>query len=249
MRKSTTVLLRGTLVATTALAGAAHGGAAQAAPATGQATGAITGTIEFSGTAPDPVVLEMAADPFCLASHQGEVVTAETLVINDNGTVRWAFVYVKEGAAASSGAAARVALNQQGCTYQPHVMGMQAGGTVQITNSDRTLHNVNAQPLNNPGFNVAQPIPGMSIERSFPDPEVMILVRCDVHPWMQAFIGVVPHPFFDVSGEDGSFELQGLPAGDYVIEAWHETLGVRTLNVSVTAGQTATADFSFGADR
>ncbi len=75
----------------------------------------------------------------------------------------------------------------------------------------------------------------------------MILVRCDVHPWMQAFIGVVPHPFFGVSGEDGTFELQGLPAGDYVIEAWHETLGAQTLNVSVSAGQAAPADFNFGA--
>ena len=252
MRKSTAILLRGTLAALTALAsaaGAAHGGAALFAEATGQGTGSITGIIQFSGTAPKPVMLEMAADPFCLAAHQGEVVTTETLVINDNGTVRWAFVYVKEGAPASSGSATHVVLNQQGCIYRPHVMGMQAGGTVQITNSDRTLHNVNVQPRSNPGFNVAQPIPGMSIERSFPSSEVMILVRCDVHSWMQAFIGVVPHPFFDVSGEDGSFELQGLPAGDYAIEAWHETLGAQTLNVSVAAGQAATADFSFGADR
>ena len=252
MRKSTTIPLGGTLIALitlSSIAGAVHDGAGFVAENTEQATGSVAGTIRFGGMAPDPLLLEMAADPFCLVSHQGEVVTTETLVINDNGTVRWAFVYVKEGAPASSGSATQVVLNQQGCIYQPHVMGMQAGGTIQITNSDRTLHNINIQPRSNPGFNVAQPIPGMSIGRSFSTAEVMILVRCDVHPWMRAFIGVVPHPFFDVSGEDGAFDLQGLPAGDYVLEAWHETLGTQTLNVSVVAGQTATADFSFAADR
>ena len=216
-----------------------------------QATGSISGAVRFVGSPPDPAILQMAADPFCLTAHQGETVTADNVVVNDNGTLRWVFVYVRDPGAAGRSASPLplVELNQVACVYQPRVLGMQAGATIKITNSDTTLHNVNVQAANNPSFNVAQPILGMSIERSFASPEVMIPVKCDVHGWMQAYIGVLPHLFFAVTGGDGAFDISGLPPGDHVVEAWHETLGTRTLSVSVVAGAAASADFSFGNER
>ena len=225
--------------------------ATEEAPTAVQASGSISGSVRFAGSPPDAAILQMAADPFCLTAHPGETVTAENLVVNDNGTLRWVFVYVREPGAAGRGASGLqpVELNQVACVYQPRVLGMQAGGTIKVTNSDTTLHNVNVQAANNPSFNVAQPIPGMSIERTFASPEVMIPVKCDVHSWMQAYVGVLPHSFFAVTGADGAFDISGLPAGDYVVEAWHETLGVRTLSVTVAAGTSSSADFSFGNDR
>ncbi len=216
-----------------------------------QATGSISGAVRFVGSPPDPAILQMAADPFCLTAHQGEIVTVDNLVVNDNGTLRWVFVYVRDPGAVARPASPPppVELNQVACVYQPRVLGMQAGATLKITNSDSTLHNVNVRAANNPSFNIAQPIPGMSIERSFGNAEVMIPVKCDVHGWMQAYVGVLPHPYFAVTGADGAFDISGLAAGDYVVEAWHETLGTRSLNLTVVAGAAASADFSFGDER
>ncbi len=235
-----------TTVAATAMAGTGIDGTAIVGTA-----GSIEGSVLYSGVAPQRAVLQMAADPFCVAAHGGQTVLSEQLVVNDNRTLRWAFVHIREAPPGSlpAGSADTVALNQVACMYVPRVAGLQAGGTLRVTNSDQTLHNVSVQPLNNPSFNVAQPIPGMSTERSFDNAEIMIPVRCDVHPWMRAYIGVVPHSYFDVSGEDGSFRLDGVPPGEYVLEAWHETLGTQTMSVTVREGQTASADFTFGGDR
>ena len=216
-----------------------------------QATGSISGAVRFFGSQPDPAILQMAADPFCLIAHQGETVTAENVVVNDNGTLRGVFVYVRDLGATDAAVptAQPVELNQVACVYEPRVLGMQTGATIKITNSDTTLHNVNVQAANNPPFNVAQPIPGMSIERSFASPEVMIPIKCDVHAWMRAYVGVLPHPYFAVTDEDGAFDISGLPAGDYVLEAWHETLGTQTMSMTLAAGTLATANFSFGSER
>ena len=172
-------------------------------------------------------------------------------MVNANGTLRSVFVYIRDSDAigASVPIAQPVELNQVACVYQPRVLGVQTGATIKITNSDTTLHNVNVQATNNPSFNVAQPIPGMSIERSFANPEVMIPVKCDVHSWMRSYIGVLPHPYFAVTGKDGAFDISGLPAGDYVLEAWHETLGTRTMSMKVEAGALAIANFSFAKER
>jgi len=216
-----------------------------------QATGSISGVVRFVGSQPDSAILQMVADPFCLIAHQGKTVTVENLVVNANGTLRSVFVYIRDSDAigASVPIAQPVELNQVACVYQPRVLGVQTGATIKITNSDTTLHNVNVQATNNPSFNVAQPIPGMSIERSFANPEVMIPVKCDVHSWMRAYIGVLPHPYFAVTGKDGAFDISGLPAGDYVLEAWHETLGTRTMSMKVEAGALAIANFSFAKER
>ncbi len=210
--------------------------------------GNITGAVSFGGDAPQAQVLQMAADPFCMTAHAGSDVTAQRLVVNDNGTIRYVFVYVKEGleGKAFAAAAASTQLNQTGCMYDPHMIGMQAGQSLTIVNDDDTLHNINAQPANNDGFNFAQPVKGMTTEVTFDTAEIMIPVKCDVHPWMQAYIGVVGHPYFAVTGAEGGFTINNLPAGDYVIAAWHETEGEQTQAVTVGANETAEVAFTFG---
>lgn len=234
--------------------GDAGGAATTPAPAAGAIDpasvtdpGTISGTINFGGDAPQPQVLQMAADPFCMTAHSGEQVYSQQLVVNDNSTLRHVFVYVKgglEGTFVTPGEA--VTLNQTGCMYEPHVMGIQTDQTMTILNSDDTLHNVNAQPANNEPFNFAQAFSGMENQRTFANEEVMIAVKCDVHPWMQGFIGVVSHPYFAVSGEDGSFSINNLPAGTYTVGAVHETLGEQEQSVTVDANGTAEVSFDFG---
>ena len=221
-------------------------GAAEPPPAEASApigSAVISGTAMFEGDAPSPSRLRLDAD--CSALHEGPVMS-ENVVIND-GKLANVFVYVKEGLGERTFAppAEPVVIDQQGCIYHPHVFGIQVGQTLKILNSDPFLHNINAQAEVNRPFNFGMPKQGDERERSFRVPEVMVHIKCDVHPWMSAYAGVVAHPFFAVSGEDGSFSIEGLPAGEYVLEAWHEEFGTMTQTVTVTDGGAATADFTF----
>jgi hypothetical protein len=136
-------------------------------------------------------------------------------------------------------------IDQKGCQYLPHVQGVMVGQKVKIVNSDPTLHNIHAHAKANPEFNQGQPFQGMEMEKVFDKVEVMIPFRCDVHPWMASYMGVLDHPFFAVSKADGSFEIPNLPPGSYTLEAWHESLGTQTADVTVAAGAPADANFSF----
>jgi hypothetical protein len=138
-----------------------------------------------------------------------------------------------------------VSLDQQGCRYSPHVFGIQTGQTLEILNSDPTLHNIHAMPANNREFNTGQPIQGMKTEQSFENVEVMVPFKCDVHGWMNAYAGVLDHPYFAVTTADGGFELSNVPPGTYTVEAWHETLGTQTQSVTVDASGTAEVSFTF----
>ena len=186
----------------------------------------------------------MNSDPVCV--KEATNTETEYYVVGDGGGLGNVFVYVKEGLSGSYPAATdTVVLDQQGCRYTPHVFGVQVGQTVQITNSDPTLHNIHATPAVNPEFNTGQPIQGMSMERTFDEVEVMVPFKCDVHGWMNAYVGVLDHPYFATTGPDGAFDISNLPAGNYVIEAWHEMLGVQTQNVTVGDGATAEVSFTF----
>ena len=210
--------------------------------------GAISGTINFVGDAPEGMVLQMAADPYCLTSHAGTEVVSQRVVVNDNATLRYVFVYVKEGLDQTfTTSADTVELSQEGCMYAPHVLGLQTNQTLSVVNNDDALHNINGQPTEsgNVPFNFAQPIKGMTADRTFASAEI-IPVKCDVHPWMQAFIVVTNHPYFAVSSADGSFTINNLPAGDYVVAAWHETMDEQTQNITVGANATAEISFDFG---
>jgi hypothetical protein len=136
-------------------------------------------------------------------------------------------------------------LDQRGCRYTPHVFGVQVGQPVEIVNSDPTLHNVHAMPKTNDEFNFGQPVQGMRMRRTFSKPEVMVPVRCDVHGWMNAYAGVVTHPFHAVTTADGAFAIKGLPPGKYTLEAWHERLGTQTQTITIDGKKDATATFSF----
>lgn len=206
----------------------------------------ITGTVQFEGTAPPPEPINMADEPTCAEKHGSEGPHRETVAVNDNGTLRNVFVHVAEGLGDRRFATAddEKLMDQDGCVYQPHVMGVQTGQTITFRNSDGLLHNINAQADQNRSFNISQP-QNMESEREFSQPEVMVPVRCDVHGWMEAYIGVVDHPYFAVTGDDGTFTIENLPPGDYTIEAWHERYGTQTMQVSVAAQETGETSFTF----
>jgi len=173
---------------------------------------------------------------------------SEDVIVNDNGTLRNVFVYVKSGL--PSGRTYEVPkepviIEQKGCEYIPHVFGMMAKQLLLIKNDDDTLHNIHAMPTVNEEFNKGQPAGSPDLKRTFTKPEVMVHFKCDVHPWMSAYVGVMDNPFYSVTGADGTFVLKGLPAGDYEIVAWHEKYGEQSQKVKVADGETKTVDFKF----
>ena len=209
------------------------------------AAGDVTGKVSFAGNAPKPARIMMNADPVCVKQHKTPVV-GEEVVVNTNGTLKNVLVYVKEGLGSRKfdPPSAKLEFDQQGCRYNPHVLGIQVGQELEIVNGDPTLHNVHSLSKENAQFNVAQPKQGMRLTKKFDKPEVF-KVKCEVHTWMGAYIGVFSHPYFAVTSDDGSFKLKNLPAGDYTIEAWHEKYGTQTLKVKVAASGAATADFKY----
>ncbi len=207
--------------------------------------GDVSGKVSFQGTAPKATLLRMDADKVCKTAHK-DPQKSEEVIVNSNNTLKNVLVYVKDGLGSKKfdAPSKKLTFDQKGCMYTPHVLGIQAGQELEVMNSDPTLHNVHSLSKDNPSFNVAQPMKGMKRSFKFDKPEVF-KVKCEVHTWMGAYIGVFSHPFFAVTGDDGSFTLSKLPAGEYTIEAWHEKYGTQTAKVKVDAAGKATADFKF----
>ena len=219
-----------------------------AAGRSSQAGGTVTGKVRFTGAKPLMAKIDMSDESVCKAKYTAPP-TEETVVVNPNGTLTNVFVYVDSGLPANYTAPAPtedVVLDQNGCRYHPHVLGIRVGQKLAIKNSDGILHNIKAMGKLNRTFNVSQPT-SMTTERVFTAREVMVPLECNVHGWMQAYLGVLPHPFFAVTGTDGSFSLKGLPPGTYTIKAWHEKYGTQVATVTVTAGGAKTQDFTFTA--
>lgn len=226
---------------------AEEAGAESMAAVVDEATaGSISGSVAFQGTAPEATPIDMSEEAVCLEKYE-EPPTTETVVVNENGTLRNVFVYVKEGLGDLEFPVPSepVVLDQSGCRYQPHVFGLQVGQDLRIRNSDGVLHNINAKPQVNRGFNISQPVV-METRRQFRTPEVMVRFECDVHGWMQAYDGVLDHPYHSVTGEDGSFSLSSLPPGTYVIEVWHEVYGTHSQEVTVGENEDVEVSFTFG---
>lgn len=210
--------------------------------------GTVAGTIRFSGKAPAPVAIDMAQDPACGLATKTPNET-EQYVVHD-GKLANVFVYIQDGLGnrVYLPPATPVVLDQKGCRYVPHVIGVMAGQPVEFRNSDPTMHNVHVIPPagNNPtGFDISQPPMGGTQQHVFRTPALMVPVRCNNHPWMEAFINVAANPFFAVTGPDGHFEIHGLPPGNYTLTAVQEKLGTKTQSISIASQQTTQADFTF----
>ncbi|HSK65117.1 MAG TPA: carboxypeptidase regulatory-like domain-containing protein [Pyrinomonadaceae bacterium] len=219
-------------------------------------TGTISGVISFEGEPPAPRKIDTSADPACGQANPN--LTTDDTVVKD-GKLANAFIYIKEGTVESGGKkvddftwtppATAVNLDQNGCHYKPHVLGIQVNQKLSVTNSDKTQHNVHPTPKNNPEWNQTQAVGAGPIEKTFARPETLIPVKCNQHPWMKAYIGVMRTPFFAVSGEDGMYKISDVPAGTYTVVAWREggANGTeKTMQVTVPANGDGKADFSFG---
>jgi plastocyanin len=216
-------------------------------PSVAVAASNITGTVTFAGKAPNLKPLAMDADPACAKKHPKPVL-AEMLVLGSGNTMGNIIVWVSKGLPAGKSWPAPktpVTLDQKGCMYVPHAMGIMVGQPYRILNSDGILHNIHTLPKINPSFHRAMPATLKETSTSFAKPEPIFQIKCDVHPWMSAYIGVFTHPFFSTTNTDGKFTISGLDAGTYEITAWHERLGTQTASVTVSGTDTKTQDFKF----
>lgn len=207
--------------------------------------GDVTGKVAFEGKAPAPARVRMDADKVCARAHTSPVF-GEEVVVNKNGTLKNVLVYVKDGLGGKKfdPPKEKVVFDQVGCVYKPHVLGIMVGQELEILNSDPTLHNVHSLSKANTSFNQAMPMKGMKLTKKFDKVETF-KVKCEVHPWMGAYIGVFNHPYFAVTDDNGNYTIKGLPAGEYTIETWHEKYGTQTMKVSVGATDKKTADFKY----
>jgi plastocyanin len=207
----------------------------------------VSGSVQFAGEAPRLVPINMGGDEECKATHDGPVYP-ESVVVNENGTLKNVFVVVTAGleGKAFEVPSTPVHIDQEGCTYVPHVVGVQVGQSLEVTNSDPTLHNVHPLPHDNVEWNKSQAAGAGAIEETFAKPEFMIPVKCNIHPWMRAYVNVVEHPFFAVTDENGAFTINGLPPGTYTLTAVRENKETQEFQFTVGAGESATAEFTFG---
>lgn len=224
--------------------GGDEGAAAQAAAPLGNAT--ITGVVNFSGAAPTNPAIDMAEEQECAAKYSDT--PTDPIVSVTNGKLANVFVRIVGGLPGGPYPAPSTPakIDQDGCLYHPRVLGVMVGQKLEIGNSDPLLHNIKAIPTENRGFNISQPRAGMTTSKTFKTPEIMVPIECNVHGWMHAFVGVVEHPYFATSSEDGTFTITGLPAGTYQLEAWHETLGTQSGEVTIAEDGTGTIEFTFG---
>lgn len=210
----------------------------------------ISGVVHFSGKAPERVDIDMAQDPACTMGSV-EKNLSEQYVVNNGGLAN-VFIYVKSGLVGNFAPPAKPAvLDQKGCRYVPHVVGAMVGQPVEFRNSDPTMHNIHPTPDGTgaaaAGFDISQAPMGDPVQHVFPQAQLMLPIRCNNHPWMNAFVNVVDNPFFAVTGADGRFTIAGLPPGTYTLGAVHEKSGEQTLQITVAPRQSATAEFTFTA--
>jgi hypothetical protein len=208
-------------------------------------TGIIEGRVRLAGPAPANPIIRMGADPMCSRQYSGRRAVQEFVVRSADGGLANTLVDIEGKFPPAKPPADPVTLDQRGCLYVPRVLGMQAGQTLQIQNGDPLLHNVHSLSTRGNAFNVSQPQAGMVYKMPLKSPDVVMRIKCDVHAWMTAYIGVEPHPFFAITRENGAFRIAGVPAGRYSIRTWHERYGQLTQQVTVKAGQTTPIELGY----
>jgi plastocyanin len=215
------------------------------APATVGTTASLKGVVRFEGMPPKSKLISMSADPSCAKQHSSPVL-AQEVVTDSKGDLQNVVVFVAEGLGDRTFEVPTqpVVVEQKGCMYLPHVLAVRANQPLHMVNDDPTSHNVHPTPANNREWNKAEP-PGSSVDEAFAREEIAIPVKCNVHPWMHGYIAVFKHPYFAVTGKDGSFDLSNLPPGTYTIKAWHETLGTSTQTITVGANEAKEISFVF----
>jgi plastocyanin len=221
---------------------------ASARAAQSGASGEIAGKVYFHGEAPHLRRIMMDKDPVCASEHP-EGVLPEDGRVNANGTLPNAFVYVSKGAENLSKSAwtEAVTLEQKDCEYGPHVLGIMVGQPLRVVTLDPTSHNIHIRATSGRDFDVTQQPGSSAVTTRFSRPQNMVPVHCNIHPWMQAYIGVVTNPYYAVTGDEGSFQIKGVPTGSYTLSIWTATFGTQEREVTVRAGETASVDFTFGA--
>ncbi len=213
------------------------------------AASSVTGIVTYEGKVPALKPIAMDADPTCAKKHSSPVPN-EMLLLGAGNTMGNIMVWVSKGLPAGKTYPAPkqpVVLDQNGCQYKPHVMGIMVGQAYKILNSDGVLHNIHALPKINKGFNQAMPPTVTESTKSFDKAEDIFQIKCDVHPWMNAYVAVFTNPFYSVTASNGKYTISGLDPGTYTITAWHEKLGVQTASVTVGAGESKTQNFKFSA--
>ncbi len=209
-------------------------------------TAVVAGRVTLTGTPPANEKVAMTTDPFCAGAHPGET-ELPAYAVGAEGALANVLVRVTSGVTGvyTAPPGARQ-LDQKGCAFSPRVLALMTGQPLDVVSSDATLHNVHAAAKENAAFNLGMSAPGTKYTRTFTKPEI-VPFKCDVHPWMRAWVAVVPHPFFAVTGDDGRYEIRDLPAGTYTVEAWHEKLPAQEFNVTVADGETKSRDVAFDA--
>ena len=212
-----------------------------AAPIDPATAATVSGTVKFDGAAPKPAKIDMSQDPACKGTN-----TAETIVA-DGGNLANVFVYVKDGVGDRTFDVPKdsTTIDQKGCQYHPHVLGVMTGQNIEIRNDDDTTHNIHPTPKDNREWNESQPPKAAALEKTFAREEVMLPVKCNQHPWMKMYVNVVKSPFFAVTGKDGKYEIKGLPPGDYTLAFVHEKLGEQDQKVTLAAKDSKTLDQTF----
>jgi plastocyanin len=234
---------------TSSEAPAATPAASAGKPVDASTAGSVKGTIKLDGTAPKMKVINMAAEPVCAKVHAGDPAMTQDVVTGSGGSLANVIVYLQGDFSAYSfpPATTPVTIDQKGCQYNPHVLALMIGQPLEVTNSDMTTHNIHPVPKDNREWNESQPPGSAPIMQSFAREEVAIPVKCNVHPWMKGYIGVMASPYFQVTGKDGSFDLTNVPPGTYMLTAWQELYGTTNMMVTVGPKEDKSVDLTFKA--
>ena len=210
------------------------------------AAGSISGTLKYTGKRPAPKLIDISQDPSCVKAHKGKAYD-ESLVVDSKGNLANAFVYIRKGLEGKvfEVPTTTVTLDQSGCWFRPHVLGIMVGQQLIITNSDPVTHNIHPVAQINREWNHSMGPGDAPLQRKFTKPEIMVPVKCNIHDWMHSFIGVTDNPYFAVSKDDGTFKIENLPPGTYTLGVWHEKLGVQEQTISVSPKSDTPANFTY----